>query len=152
MANIQISPGNAHLPSCLYLPYIRPCFPGSFRTLKIYDFSSSIAASYTIPVRQASNLPAASFRPHLTVTALAVQLMVPATGPIGDLHSQASVPCRAHIKKPPFPRRKRRFIMPNKLRPAPNNHQIRYHQRRGTHTNSSKSREHQNANNHRQVF
>ena len=53
-------------------------------------------ASYTIPVRQVSTLPAASFRLHLTVTALAVRLTVPATGPVEDLHLQAGVPCRAH--------------------------------------------------------
>ncbi len=63
------------------------------------DFLSNMAASYTIPVRQASILPAASFRPHLAVTALAVWLTVPATGPVEDLHLQASVPCRAHHKK-----------------------------------------------------
>ena len=32
-------------------------------------------------------------------TALAVRLMVPATGPIGDFNPQASVPCRAHTWK-----------------------------------------------------
>jgi len=45
-------------------------------------------------------LPAASFRPHLTVTALAVRLAIPLIGFAGDFHSQVIAPCRAHhIKK-----------------------------------------------------
>ena len=44
------------------------------------------------------------------MTALAVRLMVPATGPIEDLHLQASVPCRAHKKKRPFAEAKGRHI------------------------------------------
>ena len=36
-----------------------------------------VAASYALRVPQARDLPTASFRPHLTVTALAVQLTVP---------------------------------------------------------------------------
>ena len=58
-----------------------------------------MTASYVIPVRRAGTLPATSFRPHLAVTALAVQLKVPAVGPLGDLHPQASVPYRAHKQK-----------------------------------------------------
>ena len=62
-------------------------------------FSSDMAASYAIPVRRASVLPAASFRFGLTTDTLAVRLMVPAVGPIEDFHLQVSVPCRAHHKK-----------------------------------------------------
>ena len=81
MADIQISPGNTHLPSCLCPPHIRSCLPYSYWTLKIFAFSSDMTASYVIPVRRAGTLPATSFRPDLTVTALAVQLKVPAVGP-----------------------------------------------------------------------
>lgn len=51
------------------------------------------------PVRQSSILPAALFRLHLAMTPLVVRLMVPAAGPIENLHPQAGVPCRAHTKK-----------------------------------------------------
>ncbi len=56
-------------------------------------------ASYAIPVRRASDLPAASFRFHLTMDTLAVRLAVPPVGPAKDLHLQVGAPCRAHIKK-----------------------------------------------------
>ena len=95
----QTSPGNAHSPSRLCLPHIRPCFPYRYWTLKIIDFSSSMAASYAIPVRRASVLPAASFRFNLTIDTLAVRLTVPSVGPVRDLHPQVSAPCRAHHKK-----------------------------------------------------
>ena len=52
-----------------------------------------------IPVRQASALPTVPFRLSLTEESLSVQLIVPLTGPIKDLHLQEFVPCRAHIKK-----------------------------------------------------
>jgi len=60
-------------------------------------FSSDMTASYAIPIRQASVLPAASFRFSLTTDTLAVRLMVPAVGPIEDFHLKVGVPCRAHI-------------------------------------------------------
>ena len=55
-----------------------------------------MTASYTVSVRQASVLPAASFRFHLTADTLAVQLTIPLTGFVGDFHSQVGAPCRAH--------------------------------------------------------
>ena len=42
---------------------------------------------YVVSVRRASALPAASFRFHLAMDTLAVQLMVPPVGSIGDFHS-----------------------------------------------------------------
>jgi len=42
----------------------------------------SVAASYAIPVRQASAFLTASFRFYLTVDTLAVQLPVPLVGPV----------------------------------------------------------------------
>jgi len=58
-----------------------------------------MTASYVIPVRQASALPAASFRFHLAMDTLAVQLVVPPTGSTGDFHSLKDAPCRAHKEK-----------------------------------------------------
>jgi hypothetical protein len=52
-----------------------------------------------ISVRRASVLPAASFRFYLTIDTLAVQLTVPPTRPVRDLHPQVNAPCRAHNKK-----------------------------------------------------
>lgn len=53
-----------------------------------------MAASYAISVRQASVLLSASFRFHLTVNTLAVQLVIPLTGLTEDSHLQVilSVP------------------------------------------------------------
>ncbi|NOQ86693.1 MAG: hypothetical protein GQ554_07430 [Deltaproteobacteria bacterium] len=62
-----------------------------------------MTASYTIPVRQASALPAASFRFHLTVDTLAVKLTVPPVGSVEDFHLPVGAPCRAHKKKTNYP-------------------------------------------------
>ena len=77
-----------------------------------------VTASYAIPVRQASALPAASFGFHLAMDTLAVRLVVPLTGPTGDLHPQVIrpappvpeqrpsrryAPCLAHQTKKPRP-------------------------------------------------
>ena len=61
-----------------------------------------MTASYVIPVRQASALPAASFRYHLAMDTLAVKLVVPPTGSTGDFHSLEDAPCRAHTKNLPI--------------------------------------------------
>jgi len=96
MANWQISPGNAHPPSRLCPPHLRPCSPYRYWTLKILAFSSSTSASYAIPVRRASALPAASFRFHLAMDTLAVRLTIPPVGFVEDSHLQVGAPCRAH--------------------------------------------------------
>ena len=57
---------------------------------------------YAVSVRQASALPAASFRFHLAMDTLAVRLTVPPVGRVEDFHLQVSAPCRAHKKKPRF--------------------------------------------------
>src|ERR1700720_2263978 len=73
--------------------------PYRYRTLKICAFSSSLHASYAVSVRQASVLPAASFRFHLAMDTLAVRLTIPPVGLVGDFHSQVSAPCRAHVRR-----------------------------------------------------
>ncbi|QLA20433.1 hypothetical protein GD604_12310 [Desulfolutivibrio sulfoxidireducens] len=67
--------------------------------MKIFAFSSDAAASYALPVRRASALPAASFRFHLAADTLAVRLPVPPAGSGEDFHLQVDAPCRAHKKK-----------------------------------------------------
>jgi len=51
----------------LYLSHIQTCIPCKYWTLAILAASSYMTASYAISVRQASVLPAASFRFHLTM-------------------------------------------------------------------------------------
>jgi hypothetical protein len=97
-ANRQTSPGIAHPPSRLCLPHIRQDFPCRYWALKISASSPSLAASYAISVRQASVLPAASSRFHLTMDTLAVQLTIPPAGFVGDFHPLVNAPCRAHQK------------------------------------------------------
>jgi hypothetical protein len=101
MANAQISPGNAHPPSPLCPPHLRPRLPYRYWTLKIIAFSSDATASHAISVRRARVLPAASFRFHLAMDTLAVRLTLPPVGCVEDFHLQVSAPCRAHNQKRP---------------------------------------------------
>ena len=50
-------------------------------------------------IRRERFLPPASFRFHLAMDTLAVQLAVPLAGPAWDLNPQESARCRAHKKK-----------------------------------------------------
>lgn len=59
---MQISPGMAHSPSRLCLSDLRRSLPDKFWALMIMDISPGCAASYPLPVRQASALLPASFR------------------------------------------------------------------------------------------
>jgi len=88
-ADMQTSPGKVRKLSHLCPSHIRLCFPYRYRTLKIFAFLSSIAASYVISVRQASALPSASFRFHLTMDTLAVRLTFPPVGYVRDFHPRA---------------------------------------------------------------
>ena len=58
-----------------------------------------MTASYAVSVRQASALPAASFRFHLTMDTLAVRLTFPPVGPVEDLHLQWVRPAGRTNKK-----------------------------------------------------
>ena len=62
----------------------------------ILDILPGYAASYPLPVRQASALPSASFRFAVARDTLAVQLTLPLVGRVADFHRQVSAPCRAH--------------------------------------------------------
>ncbi|MCI0558626.1 MAG: hypothetical protein MN733_09035, partial [Nitrososphaera sp.] len=61
--------------------------------------SSGMFAFYAVSVRQASALPAASFRFHLAMNTLAVRLTLAPVGCVENFHLQVSAPCRAHHKK-----------------------------------------------------
>jgi hypothetical protein len=77
-----------------------------------------MAASYAVPVRQASALPAASFRFRLAADTLAVRLAVPRDGPAEDLHLQVRAPCRAHRRNGSASRRKQSRVKMTKPRPS----------------------------------
>ena len=96
---MQISPGIAHPPSRLCLSDLRRSVPYRFRALMIGDTSPRYAASYPLPVRQASALPSASSRFTVARDTLAFQLTLPLVGRVEDLHLQVSAPCRANTKK-----------------------------------------------------
>ena len=93
---MQISPGIAHSPSRLCLSDIRRSVPYKYWALMILDISPGYAASYPLPVRQASALPSASSRFPVTRNTLAVRLTLPLVGRVEDFHLQVSAPCRAH--------------------------------------------------------
>ena len=108
-APVQISPGIAHSPSRLCLSDLRHGVPYKFRALTIMAVLPRRAASYPLPVRQASALPSASSRFAVTRDTLAVQLTLPLVGRVEDFHLQVSAPCRAHQKKKTEPRLRFRF-------------------------------------------
>ena len=80
-------------------PGIRHGVPCKFRALTILAALSRRAASYPLPVRQASALPSASSRFAVVRDTLAVRLTLPLAGRVEDSHLQVSAPCRAHQKK-----------------------------------------------------
>src|SRR3989338_4017374 len=96
---MQISPGIAHPPSRLCLSDLRRSVPYKFRALMISDISPRYAASYPLPVRQASALPSASSRFPVPRNTLAVRLTLPLAGRVEDFHLQVSAPRRAHRAK-----------------------------------------------------
>ncbi len=108
----EISPGNAQLLSRLCLPHIHLYLPCKYWTLEISDSSSDINASYVISVRQTNVLPEASFRFRFATDTLALKLTIPLTGLVGDFHSLAIAPCRAHLKKRlPFAMKSSLFLL-----------------------------------------
>src|SRR5207253_3782394 len=73
-------------------------------SVQVLDFEDiclliQLARLYAVSVRQASALPAASFRFHLAMDTLAVRLTIPPVGLVEDFHLQVRAPCRAHIIK-----------------------------------------------------
>lgn len=104
-ARMRISPGMTHPPSRLCLSDIRHGVPCKFRASTIFAASPRRAASYPLPVRQASALPSASSGFAVTRDTLAVRLTLPLAGRVEDLHLQVSAPCRAHEEKAPLGRK-----------------------------------------------
>src|SRR3972149_5345168 len=111
-ALIQPSPGMTHPPSRLCLSDLRHGVPCKFRASTIFAALPRRAASYPLPVRQASALPSASSRFAVTHDTLAVQLTLPLAGRVEDFHLQVSAPCRERSKgaRSLFPIRTRSFF------------------------------------------
>jgi len=90
------------LPGYLALTFpLMPVGSTSQRSLQALGFPeicllTPLRCLYPLPVRQASALLTASFRFHLTVDTLAVQLTLPLAGCVEDFHLLVSAPCRAH--------------------------------------------------------
>ena len=90
---------------------MRTDLPAYVRQIYVRDFRARIGlwqslpphpsrlASYLVSVRRTSVLPAASFRFHLAMDTLAVQLAVPLAEPALDFHQLVNAPCRAHKVK-----------------------------------------------------
>src|SRR5271170_137604 len=97
---MQISPGITHPPSRLCLSDLRRSVPCKYWALVTFDTSPRYAASYPLPVRQASALPAASSRFAVARDTLAIRLTLPLAGCVEDSHLQVGAPCRAHKRKP----------------------------------------------------
>ena len=99
---------NVHKIAGIVTPPSRLC-PSDLRHGVLCKFRASTilaalphrAASYPLPVRQASALPSASSRFPVAQNNVAVQLTLPIAGRVEDFHLQASAPCRAHHKKTP---------------------------------------------------
>jgi hypothetical protein len=85
-ANRQTSPGITHSPSRLCLSDLRHGVPCKYWALRPFARSPHRAALNPPAVRQASALPTASFRFHLAMDTLAVQLTLPLAGCVEDLH------------------------------------------------------------------
>ena len=95
----ETSPGNAHPPSRVYPPHLRPRLPDR-------DRASEIIAS--LPTVGASVWGSCSSDPRFAFgflqigprdPLLAVRLTVPPVRSAVDFHHQVSAPCRAHNKK-----------------------------------------------------
>src|SRR5437762_609141 len=98
-AHMQISPGIAHVPSRLCLSDIRRSVPCKYRASQIFACLPRCAASYPLPVRQASALPSASSGFAVARDTLAVRLALLLAECAEDFHLQVRAPCRAHKKK-----------------------------------------------------
>src|SRR6266513_330244 len=95
-AHMQISPGIAHVPSRLCLSDIRRSVPCKYRASQIFACLPRCAASYPLPVRQASALPSASSGFAVARDTLSVRLALLLAECAEDFHLQVRAPCRAH--------------------------------------------------------
>jgi hypothetical protein len=79
MAGWQISQGKACNLHPIYPPHLLLHLPGDYWALDLLASLPRCSCLYAVAVRRAGTLPTASFRFHLAVDTLAVQLTVPIT-------------------------------------------------------------------------
>ena len=77
----------------------RRTIPGSFWTLALLAVLSLLTALYVVSVRQTRGLPTPSFRFHLTMDTLGVQLYPSRYRASSGLSPFRFRPCRAHKRK-----------------------------------------------------
>src|SRR5207302_11092959 len=85
----------------LCLSDLRRSGPCKFWASQIFACSPRYAASYPLPVRQASALPSASSGFAVARDTLAVRLALLLAECVEDFHLQVRAPCRAHKRKRP---------------------------------------------------
>ena len=108
----EASPGTRTLFLSIHLPYLLHMIPCSYRASTCMAVLPSCSA-FMISVRQARDLPPASFRSHLAVGTLALGYILPATGRIRDFHPLERAPAGRTMKKRP---RKRSCLFTFKFR------------------------------------
>ncbi|WP_221409618.1 hypothetical protein, partial [Marinoscillum furvescens] len=81
----KVSPGNAQIPSHLYLLHLHSIFPYEHWALEICASLPKQSAFYVVLVHQVSALLSASFMQVFTDNTLAAQLVLPLIGRTEDL-------------------------------------------------------------------
>lgn len=84
----------------IYLPWLLNMLPYSYWALTCLAVLPTYSA-FMISVRQASDLPPASFRFPVTQDTLALGYILPAVGRIGDFHPLKHAPAGRTKKSPP---------------------------------------------------
>lgn len=97
----RTSPGTRMFLLTIYLPWLLNMFPYSYWALTCLAILPTYSA-FMISVRQASDLPPASFRFPVTWDTLALGYILPAVGRIRDFHPLKHAPAGRTKKAPPF--------------------------------------------------
>lgn len=94
----RTSPGTRMFLLTIYLPWLLNMLPYSYWALTCLAVLPTYSA-FMISVRQASDLPPASFRFPVTQDTLALGYILPAVGRIGDFHPLKHAPAGRTTKK-----------------------------------------------------
>ena len=95
----RTSPGTRMFLLTIYLPWLLNMLPYSYWALTCLAVLPTYSA-FMISVRQASDLPPASFRFPVTQDTLALGYILPAVGRIGDFHPLKHAPAGRTKEKP----------------------------------------------------
>ena len=97
----RTSPGTRMFLLTIYLPWLLNMLPYSYWALTC-DAALPTYSAFMISVRQASDLPPASFRFPVTRDTLALGYILPAVGRIRDFHPLKHAPAGRTSKQPPW--------------------------------------------------